>query len=225
MAQALDLRSSPHGDDLLSRLLHELRSPLSLILLAADIDDSETCVAAAQRMEQLLRYAGATRTQAPVEVAAALAREEVEAAACLLNLTSVFLGHLLVQEPDEGEVLLPRDPELRSCLVAGWLEAACYGAPTEPMVVRVKTTGVSREMEALCGGQVRRRVSQINHRLGPLAAGTVARGLGGRLVVSSARPSAVLVLPASRAARPASGTAGAGCPSREGKGGVEACER
>ncbi|MCD6351237.1 MAG: hypothetical protein J7M26_03860 [Armatimonadetes bacterium] len=152
---------------------------------------------AARRIEQLVRYAAAAQRKVEVRLARLPAREIVEEAAGSLAETGAFVGPLLAHElEDDAVVPVPEDDELRAALLEGWLEAASYGVPAAPLAVRLRRLSADCvELEAMSGGELRRRRDLVSRRIGPRTAAIVAQQCGGRLVLPGERPTAKLLLP------------------------------
>lgn len=182
--------------DLLLQLVHEIRSPLSVLMLTQDgAGDMSGSIAASRRIEQLLAYATSIVETAPLDVRRCAIWPEIEAAAAELACAGVFSARILSEGGQGGQAVLPSDTELRRLLLMGWLEAACYGASSSALVVSLHRGRRGDSLRAVSASSVSRLRAAVYRRVGVRACAALALRCGGRLVLSSGRPKAALLLP------------------------------
>jgi hypothetical protein len=193
--QALVASSDEGG--VLAQFIHELSSPLSLLWTGFDGAAREelTVQAGAERVRQLLNYASATLVAEPLPVAQVPLSGPLRRAAQRLRKGSVCLGEIAAGLGETAAVL-PADPVWAEVLMAGWLEAACYGAPAAPISVTVNDTQQGMVvLTAQCAAMLHRDPRLILRRLAVRAASHLAEMCGGGLVVCFSELKAVLALP------------------------------
>ena len=179
---------------ILDQLIHEVRSPLSLVLIKAEAEEDQTLERHAMRMECLLRYAAAAATDT-IQAAVLPLRENVLAAVDALSHSWTEVEADVSGIDEYTRAVLPEDDDLRVTFLAAWLETALYGTATTSLTVEGATCGPVVLLEARGPGRTSRGLANVRARLCTRAAAEIARILGGRLIVSASLPQATLALP------------------------------
>ena len=179
--------------EVLGQLIHELRSPLSLVLMKAEATGDGALERHAMRMECLLRYAAAAKAP-PTAVSEQPIVENVHRAAELLRQSWEDVEVSCPGVSPAATAVLPEDEDMRQTLLAAWLETALYGTGERVVVVDVNRLGGVVLIEASVPGASWRGMASVHKRLCTQAAARLAGAVGGRLIVSCSLPHATLVL-------------------------------
>lgn len=187
-----------HQRGVLVEFIHELSSPLSLVCTehTPQVINEPSLRAGAERLRQLFDYASATLVAKWLPLAEANFRWPVLRARERLRRSSVSIGEVRARLSAGARAVVPAEPLWAEVLFAGWLEAACYGAPEAPMEIRAREcSGQVLVLTAECAAQVRRNREMVRRRLAVRAANHLAKLCGGRMIVYASKPKAVLTLP------------------------------
>ncbi len=179
--------------EILDQLIHELRSPLSLVLIKAEASGDKALERCALRMDWLMRYAAAAAGQV-AELAEVPLRESVLAAADVLSQSWEQLRVSADGIDEQAAAVLPEDEEQRLVLLCAWLETALYGTGCAELQVEASTMAMVVLVEASAVGGASRGLANVRMRLCTRAAAQLAGAVGGRLIVSATLPQATLVL-------------------------------